>query len=78
MTSLDFLKRVLKGENPEIGERLAVIGGGFTAIDSARTAIRLGAKQVLILYRRTKDEMPAMPEEVIGGMCFQFSRSGKV
>ena len=65
LTSLDFLKRVLKGENPEIGERVAVIGGGFTAIDSARTAIRLGAKQVFILYRRTKDEMPAMPEEVI-------------
>ena len=65
LTSLDFLKRVLKGENPEIGERVAVIGGGFTAIDSARMAIRLGAKEVFILYRRTKDEMTAMPEDVM-------------
>ena len=77
LTSLDFLKRVLKGENPEIGERVAVIGGGFTAIDSARTAIRLGAKQVFILYRRTKDEMPAMPEEVIEACVSNFLDRGK-
>ena len=48
----------------DIGERVAVIGGGFTAVDSARTAVRLGAKEVFILYRRTKDEMPATVEEV--------------
>ncbi len=65
LTSLDFLKGVLRGESPQIGERVAVIGGGFTAIDSARTAIRLGAKEVFIVYRRTKDEMSATPEEVM-------------
>ncbi len=42
-----------------------MIGGGFTAVDSARSAARLGAKEVFILYRRTKDEMPATPEEVM-------------
>ena len=64
LTALDFLKCISKGGSPEIGERAAVIGGGFSAIDSARTAVRLGAKEVFILYRRTKDEMPAMPEDV--------------
>jgi NADPH-dependent glutamate synthase beta subunit-like oxidoreductase/dihydroorotate dehydrogenase len=46
------------------GKRVAVVGGGFTAVDAARTAIRRGAKEVFILYRRTRDEMPATPEEV--------------
>jgi formate dehydrogenase major subunit len=53
------------GRQYKIGERIAVIGGGFTAVDAARTSKRLGAKEVFILYRRTKDEMPAIPEEVI-------------
>jgi len=65
LTALDFLKCVSMGKSIEIGERVAVIGGGFTAVDSARTAIRLGVKEVFILYRRTKDEMPAMPEDVL-------------
>lgn len=64
LTALDFLKCVSMGRSIEIGERVVVIGGGFTAVDSARTAIQLGAKEVFILYRRTKDEMPAMPEDV--------------
>ena len=46
------------------GKRVAVIGGGFTAVDSARTAVRLGAKEVYLLYRRTRAEMPATSEEV--------------
>ena len=63
-SAIDFLKDTTEGERPRIGKRVAVIGGGFTAIDSARTAIRLGAEEVFVLYRRTKDEMPATEEEV--------------
>jgi len=47
-----------------VGERVAVIGGGFTAIDAARTALRLGAKEIFLCYRRTRDEMPAESDEV--------------
>jgi len=61
---IQFLGRQGLGiENP-IGERVGVIGGGNTAIDSARTALRLGAKEVTIIYRRTKLEMPANYEEI--------------
>jgi len=59
-----FLRRVNLGEKVEMGEKVAVIGGGNVAIDAARTALRLGAKQVSILYRRTRDEMPANDEEI--------------
>jgi NADPH-dependent glutamate synthase beta subunit-like oxidoreductase len=59
-SALDFLQSVKR----KVGEKVAVIGGGFAAIDAARTAIRLGAKQVFVLYRRTKDEMPATEEDV--------------
>ncbi len=48
----------------KIGRRVAVIGGGNVAMDSARTAIRLGAEEVCLVYRRTKNEMPARVEEV--------------
>ncbi len=47
-----------------IGERVAVIGGGNVAMDSARSALRLGAKEVMVLYRRTEKEMPARKEEI--------------
>ena len=47
-----------------MGDKVAVIGGGNVAIDSARTALRLGVKEVTIIYRRTRTEMPASPEEV--------------
>ena len=63
-SAIDFLKAVAEDKAPVIGKTVAVIGGGFTAIDSARTAKRLGAKEVFVLYRRTKDEMPATQEEV--------------
>ncbi len=59
-----FLRRVNLGEKVAVGDRVAVIGGGNVAIDSARTALRLGAGEVSIIYRRTRDEMPASPEEV--------------
>ena len=59
-----FLRKVNLGEKVDPGNEVAVIGGGNVAIDSARTALRLGAKKVTILYRRTRVEMPASPEEV--------------
>jgi len=61
---VDFLEKVNLGENVEIGKRIAVIGGGNTAIDAARTALRLGAEEVTIVYRRTRKEMPAFEEEI--------------
>ena len=60
---LDFLKDYNAGKSPETGGRVAVIGGGNTAIDVARAGRRLGA-QVDVLYRRTEEEMPAHAEEV--------------
>jgi len=60
---LEFL-RITKCAAPmAVGKRVAVVGGGNTAIDCARTALRLGA-EVTILYRRSRDEMPALPEEI--------------
>ncbi len=61
---IDFLKNVNLNRTMNLGDTVAVIGGGNTAIDSARTAVRLGAKRVVILYRRTRDAMPASAEEV--------------
>ena len=63
-TAVDFLRTVAAGGRPEPGQRVGVIGGGFTAIDAARTAVRLGAGEVFLLYRRTRDEMPADAEEI--------------
>ncbi|MBD3331580.1 FAD-dependent oxidoreductase [candidate division GN15 bacterium] len=64
-TGTDFLHRVNKGESVEVGDHVVVIGGGDTAVDAARIARRLGAKAT-ILYRRTRDEMPAIDEEIVG------------
>jgi len=61
---ISFLRDVTLGKEVKLGERIAVIGGGNAAIDSARTALRLGAKEVTIVYRRTQAEMPASPEEI--------------
>jgi len=61
--ALNFLKEANRGKKMKLG-KAAVIGGGNTAIDSAKMAIRNGAKEVTILYRRSKDEMPANPMEI--------------
>lgn len=63
-TGIDFLKAVNLGEKPEIGAKVAVIGGGNVAIDVARSAVRLGAEEVTIIYRRGRDEMPAADDEI--------------
>jgi formate dehydrogenase major subunit len=60
---VDFLKAHAKGKAPEIGQKVAIVGGGNTAIDCARTCIRLGA-EVTVIYRRTKAEMPAEDFEI--------------
>ena len=59
-----FLRDVNSGVTTNVGDRIGVIGGGNTAIDSARTALRLGAKQVEIIYRRSRAEMPAYDAEI--------------
>jgi len=64
LRGVDFLNAVAKGEPPQIGAKVAVIGGGNTAIDASRTALRLGAKEVTIVYRRSRDEMPATDWEI--------------
>jgi len=64
VSAVEFLRAVWDGRPPVVGKRVGVIGGGFTAVDTARTALRLGAKEVFLLYRRTKEEMPATAEEV--------------
>src|SRR6056297_21655 len=61
---LDFLKDVNLEKNVKIGRKVLVIGGGNTAIDAARTSVRLGAEKVTILYRRTKEDMPADDREI--------------
>ena len=66
---IDFLTAVnLRNETPEIGSRVIVIGGGNSAMDAARTAVRLGADEVTLFYRRTEGEMPASLHEVHGAM----------
>ena len=61
---ITFLTRAALGFPHPLGERVAIIGGGNTAIDCARTAIRMGVSEAVILYRRSRGEMPALPEEV--------------
>jgi NADPH-dependent glutamate synthase beta subunit-like oxidoreductase len=63
MDALPFLRTVASGERPVIGRRVAVYGGGNTAMDAARTARRLGAEETLIVYRRTRGQMPAHEAE---------------
>jgi glutamate synthase (NADPH/NADH) small chain len=62
--SLPFIEAIKTGRPPSVGSRVVVIGGGNTAIDVAREAVRLGADDVTIVYRRTEREMPAYPHEI--------------
>ena len=77
-TGIDFLREVNLGEKPAIGKSVAVIGGGNVAIDVARAAVRLGAKATIV-YRRSRDEMPAADEEaeeaIAEGVKFMFLAS---
>ena len=62
--ALDFLRMLNSGVDIKLGDKVAVIGGGNAAIDAARAASRLGAKEVTIVYRRSREEMPAISTEV--------------
>ena len=64
LSGIEFLESVSKGLPPQLGERVVVVGGGNTAIDAARTAVRMGVGSVKIFYRRTRQEMPCLLEEV--------------
>ena len=79
--AVSFLRQVNLQAAPSIGPRVAVIGGGDTAIDSARSALRLGASEVHLVYRRTRDEMPAHPAEIdeaeVEGVQFHFLAAPK-
>ncbi len=61
---IDMLYKVACGENVDLGKNVAVVGGGNTAIDAVRTAVRLGAENVTLIYRRTESEMPAEKDEI--------------
>ena len=73
---IDFLREVELGTPPEIGNKVAICGGGDVAMDACRTAVRLGAKEVYVIYRRTRTEMPATPFEIDEaeeeGVIFKF------
>lgn len=74
--SLPFIEALKVGHAPRVGAHVLVVGGGNTAIDIAREALRLGGRQVTLLYRRSEKEMPAYPHEVREardeGVVFQF------
>jgi 2-oxoacid:acceptor oxidoreductase gamma subunit (pyruvate/2-ketoisovalerate family) len=76
MQGLEFLNQSRCGHVDVAGEDIIVVGGGNTAIDAARSAWRMGAKSVTVVYRRTQDEMPAITEEVDEaideGIAFEF------
>ena len=63
-SGIEFLRQAASGDQPHPGNQVVVTGGGNTAIDAARTALRLGASTVTILYRRSRNEMPANASEI--------------
>jgi formate dehydrogenase major subunit len=79
MGGIDFLIKVAENKPVNIGKKVIVVGGGNTAMDVARTSIRLGAEEVRIVYRRTEDEMPAEKIEIKEakeeGVVFSFLSS---
>ena len=64
LDGISFLNAVSYGKKTGLTGEVLVVGGGNVAMDVARTALRVGAKKVTVLYRRTREEMPALPEEV--------------
>ena len=64
LPGVEFLRDINLGKKIEMGKKVAVIGGGNVAVDVARSALRLGTRRVEIYYRRSRNEMPAIPEEV--------------
>lgn len=74
--AIEFLRKINSDYPPRIGHSVGVVGGGNSAIDAARSALRLGAKEVTILYRRTREDMPALKEEIHAaeaeGIQFKF------
>lgn len=81
LPGVDFLRKVNLGEKVKIGKRVAVIGGGNTAMDAARTALRIGASEVTIVYRRSESEITAAKDEIREaqeeGIKFQMLTSPK-
>ncbi len=63
LDAVSYLRQASTGEAPKLGRRVAIYGGGNTAMDAARTAKRLGAEEALIIYRRDREHMPAHPFE---------------
>jgi NADPH-dependent glutamate synthase beta subunit-like oxidoreductase/2,4-dienoyl-CoA reductase-like NADH-dependent reductase (Old Yellow Enzyme family) len=86
---VSWLRDIHLGRDVKVGEKVVVVGGGNVAIDSARMALRLGAKAVTIAYRRSSDEMPAIKDEIteaeeegikihlLSNPCKILSESGK-
>lgn len=76
---IQLLREIALGNRPDIGKRVMVMGGGNTAMDACRSAVRLGAKEVSVVYRRTRSEMPAEPIEIeeamAEGVTFHFLRN---
>ncbi|MBI2851990.1 MAG: DUF4445 domain-containing protein [Chloroflexi bacterium] len=74
--ALDFLKETASGKKVKMGQRVAIIGGGNAAVDAARVAKRMGARDVMVIYRRSREEMPAIRTEVYEaekeGVQFRF------
>ncbi|MCB2213141.1 FAD-dependent oxidoreductase [bacterium] len=66
VTGVNFLNLVNSGNPPDVGKKVVVVGGGDSAMDAARVCKRLGA-DVTLLYRRTRNEMPAIEEDIVGG-----------
>lgn len=75
-SGIDFLREISVGNSLKMGEKVAVVGGGNTAMDACRTAMRCGAKEVYVIYRRTRAEAPAedseIEEAVEEGVRFKF------
>ena len=76
LSGIDFLREVNIGKRPDIGKNVAVVGGGNTAMDACRTAVRCGAENVYVIYRRTRAEAPAedieIEEAIEEGVNFKF------